>query len=333
MSKNNIEIQKRLFEEIQKNLPAGHGLVEEISDVLNVSSQWAYRRIRCETQLGIEEICTLCKHFNISFDMLMGVKNINQLDCIYRPLTLSVPYPDEYYNYMLSLSKNFERLRNANDSNILMSAVDIPLFHLLSNKELTFFKLYVWSHSVYNYEGSFDNFMKEIETPEIIRCHQKICNDYEFIPSSEIWTEKTIDTILSTINYYIETYKFSNKDLPLTLCKQILDILDKLQKWAENGAKGDNKTLFQFYLSEINFENSYIILKQPELSKCIVKLFTMNSLNVLDKDFCKETENRLKKLSKQAILLYGNAEKERIKFFNSQRQKVQLLMEKIKKSF
>jgi len=112
-----------------------------------------------------------------------------------------------------------------------------------------------------------------------------------------------------------------------------LNILYRLQKWTESGNKGNSIIPFQFYLSEIEFENTYIVMKQTGVISCAVKMFTVNSLYVLDRDFCMETENMLTKLSQRSILLCGNAEKERIIFFNSQRQKVRSLMEKISKSF
>ena len=331
ISEKNFELQRRLLDEIQDNIPAQHALVDEISDVLNISSDSAYRRIRCDQLLNIKETYMLCKHFKISLDLLMGVKNINQFDCIYRPIDLSIP--GEYQNYMFALSKNVAKLKASNNSSILMSAMDIPVFHLISQKELTLFKLYTWSHSVYGYNGCLNDFMKEAETPEIISCYKKINHDYELIPSSEIWTENTINATLKLINYYVEINMFSNKDLPLLLCEQILNILSNLQKWSETGSKGEQKTPFQFYLSEMELENTYILMKQSELSNCVVKLFTINSLNILDKDFCLETEHWLTKLSQRSVPLCGGSEKERIKFFSSQQQRVQFLMEKIQNSF
>jgi len=330
-SEKKFETQKRLFEEIQKNLSAKYGLVDTISDVLNIGSDSAYRRVRCKKQLAISEIHTLCEHFQISFDMFMNVKNTYQFDCIYRPLNLS--RPNEYQNYILAFSNNFEKLRTSGDLNIIMSATDIPVFHLISHKELTFFKLYTWEHSVYNYDGCFEDFVNEIETTEIISSYQKINNNYELVPSSEIWTDNTINTTLKLINYYVDIDMFSNKNLPLLLCEQILNILDKLKKWSENSSKSNCTTLYQLYVSEMEPENTYCLMKQSGMTNCIVRLFTINHLNVLDKKFCMEAENWLTKLSKRSILLCDSAEKERIKFFNSQRQKVQLLMDKIQKIY
>jgi hypothetical protein len=261
----------------------------------------------------------------------MGIRDIHLFNCTYKPINLSKP--GEYQNYMFALSKNIEKLRISHGSSILMSAMDIPVFHLIAQKELTFFKLYTWTQSVYSHEGSLDDFMKEIETPEIVSCYQKIINNYESVPSAEIWTENTVGSTLRLINYYVDICCFSNKELPLLLCGQVLDILNKLQKWTENSAKGKRAAPFQLYISEMELENTYCLMKQSERNNCVLKLFTINSLNIFNQEFCRETENWLTRLTQRSVLLCGNSEKERIKFFNAQRQKVRFLMDKIQNSF
>jgi hypothetical protein len=95
--------------------------------------------------------------------MLTGLKDARQFDCIYRPIDLS----GKYFEQLLTLSKHLKKLASSADSGIIISADDIPRFHILSQKELAFFKLYTWSHSTYAYKGSFDDFMRDIDTPEM----------------------------------------------------------------------------------------------------------------------------------------------------------------------
>jgi len=161
--------------------------------------------------------------------------------------------------------------------------------------------------------------MKEIETPELVNCFRKINDNYKLVPSTEIWTENTLGTTLSLINYYVDICSFSTKELPLLLCEQVLNILTRLQIWAENSTKGEHTIPFQLFFSELEVGNTYILMKHSNATNCLVKLFTINSLSVFDKEFYKETENWLNKLSQRSVILCGSSEKDRIKFFNSQR--------------
>ena len=330
-SENNSGIYRRLFKEIQKHLAPSLALVDAIADTLHISTDAAYRRMSGKTLLDIEEASILCNHFHIPFDLSKGVKDVYSFNCVYRPVDVSIQ--GDYLSHALFLSQHFEELRSVSDSSILMSAIDIPLFHLVYHKELIFFKLYTWAHSVYGYRGSLDDFIKELDTPEFTRCHQKICDDYEFIPSAEIWTDHTLDTTTRLINYYLDMETFTSKEFPLLLCEGLWSILTKFQQWVEKGKKGNGDASFQFYLSEIDFEGTYALLKQPGQKLCVVRQFTINSLTILDEDYCTEADNYLSKLAQRSILLCGGSEKERIKFFNTQREKVQDLMGKINHSF
>jgi hypothetical protein len=68
------QVQKLLFDQIVSLLPKQIVVAHEISDLLSLSTDAVYRRMRGEKKLNIEEICTLCDHFDISIDDLLRRK-------------------------------------------------------------------------------------------------------------------------------------------------------------------------------------------------------------------------------------------------------------------
>ena len=330
-SKKFLEVQRDFFGEIKKRVPANSSLVYAVSEALGLGLDGSYRRIRGSIVLNIKEIYTLCSRFGVSFDIMNSGAGMQQFDCVYSPVNSSVP--EEYKEYILAVSQNFEKMRATEGSRIIQSAVDIPMFHLLSHNELRFFNLYTYANSVYGYKGKWDDFIKVMSTPEIMEYHQKISDDYHHIPSTEIWTENTLTPALQLINYYLGLYMFDNKDFPLLLCAQIMLIIDKIEQWVDLGCKGEPATPFQLYLSEMEPENAYTLFIAPESRNCIVKLFTINYLNVYDEAFCRETEDWLTKLTQRAVPLSGSSEKDRVRFFNAQRHKVHSLIQRIDAHF
>src|SRR5215467_7685344 len=63
-------VQQVFFQHIRNNLPAHLSLVDEIAELLNISNDSAYRRIRGEKGISFDELRTLCSHFKISLDQL-----------------------------------------------------------------------------------------------------------------------------------------------------------------------------------------------------------------------------------------------------------------------
>ena len=61
-------IQEQFINRIKSALAPNVSFVDELADLLNLSTDSAYRRIRCETLFNIGEITMVCKHFRVSFD-------------------------------------------------------------------------------------------------------------------------------------------------------------------------------------------------------------------------------------------------------------------------
>ena len=70
--KQDVSLQLKLINRIQEVIPVNYSLVDELGDLLEMSSDSAYRRLRGETVFTIDEIATICNHFKISFDSLIN---------------------------------------------------------------------------------------------------------------------------------------------------------------------------------------------------------------------------------------------------------------------
>ena len=322
-------IQVMLFDLIQKTLPRNIALVDEVSELLHIGSDAAYRRIRGEKPVSLEETLTLCRRYQISMDSLADmVTDHDHIRCRYTPLNLE--NSESYLTFIRSIAENMENARYFPEREIILSAVDVPLLNILSYSELIFLKLFSWSKTVYAYSSPYEKFVDQFNNSEIKKYHEKIVQSYLLIPSSEIWTTHTVDPIIKLIDYHSELGHFSDRKLPLLFCEQLLDLLNKVQNWAENGKKGTGNIRFSFYVSETDIGSTFILLKNAERSACLIRLYTINGLSISDERFCTETESWLRNSAKRSLLLSEASEKDRFKFFEAQRQKIKDLTAKIR---
>ena len=67
--------QVLLFRYIKSSLPGHVSLVDQIADLLNISNDSAYRRIRGEKEISLSELKALSEHFKISLDQVLQLKN------------------------------------------------------------------------------------------------------------------------------------------------------------------------------------------------------------------------------------------------------------------
>jgi plasmid maintenance system antidote protein VapI len=68
-------IQIQLFQYLKNKLPEQASVVDEVSKLLDISTDSAYRRIRGEKALTIEELYKLCVHYRLSLDSLLNLQS------------------------------------------------------------------------------------------------------------------------------------------------------------------------------------------------------------------------------------------------------------------
>ena len=76
---NQADIQLQFFQRIRDQLPGHISLVEDIAELLEISNDSAYRRIRGEKPLSLQEVAKLCRHYSFSVDELLGSCLINSV--------------------------------------------------------------------------------------------------------------------------------------------------------------------------------------------------------------------------------------------------------------
>jgi hypothetical protein len=322
------EHQMILFDLIRNLTPKNQILVDIISDTLNISTDAAYRRIRGEKLLDFSETIILCRQFKISLDALANITAGNDILCQYTPLDLRDT--KNYLTYLQNFLNNIEGVRNGE---LFITAVDIPSYNCMAYKELTSFRLFTWSSSAYGFAAGYDEFVKQWDCDEASNYYEKIVKTYLQCPSTEIWTEYTIDQMLRFLKYHFEMGHFAEKKIPLLLCEQLLDMMNTIHIWTAKGSKGTKETPFKFYVSETDLNNNFHLFKKNGTTKSNIKLFTINHFHICDQRFCRETENWLQAAIQRSTLISGSSEKQRHKFFNGQREKINVLMNKIVSHF
>jgi len=322
--------QKALFDQIKNELPEDLALVDVIAGLLDINAHSAYRRIRGDKLLDFEEFVLLCNHFKIPLDSFVTISADKCIQCRYAPMDLR--NKDNYLFYLRGLLNHLEDVRSNPDGEVILSAVDIPLFLFGSHNELVQFIIFSWNSGVYGYSGKYDEFIKEYDLTEILDYYGKVADSYLHVPSTEIWTINTIDRMIKLVDYHNEMGHFSDANFPFFLCDRLLDVISTLEQWTENEAKGPDAQPFKLYISEIHLSNTFILFKKIGGANCAIKLFTVNHLNINNIKFCHEAEQWLTNTTRRSTLISGASQRERHKFFAEKRKKIHSLIEMIQQN-
>lgn len=329
--KTDFEMQEVFVRHLKQSVPANVSLVDDIADLLKISNDSAYRRLRNETELSLDETYKICKHYRISLDSVFSSKG-DSVTCNYIKLTDSA---HNFESYLTSLLTQLQRLSKVDDSKIIYAAEEIPIFHSFYSKELAAFKLFYWQRSVLNIpEYQTRKFDWDSIPEKQLQLAADIHDTYLKVPSIEIWTNETIQTTIKQIEYYFESGAFKEKDDAIYVLQELKKMMQAINSYAEHDHKRDlqnhNTSSFQLYNSDLVIGTNCIHVNLGGAVFSYISFNTLNSLTTGNQEFCEEIEHWMKNLIKKSTLISGIAEKQRFQFFSKAYKAIDQCIERVK---
>lgn len=312
--------QQLLLQQIKDTLPSFRSLPDELADALQVSVDSAYRRIRGETKLTLDEAILLCQRYQISAASLLATDGT--LNFAYKEVSSET----EFQNYLLSFIDTLQLLHKENGE-LIYAGADIPLFHHFLFKEHAAFKIYYWLHAVLqNEDFKSKKFHPSIISSKTLEITKDLLHAYQRINTTEIWSVGSAVSTYKQIVYCWEAGLFENREDVLLVTQQLLDILHHIREQADQKNDKPRKNL---YCSEIEIGNNCVLAKNPDPIRVYLRHQTFNTLVTTDEFFCRETNTFLQQLIKRSVLISESGAKQRHQFFQQLITPVENLLKEI----
>ena len=320
-------LQQLLFQQIKVKIPENLSFVHEIAELLEISYDSAYRRIRGEKELSLEELVKLGIRFEISLDALLNLKGNNVVFRHYSLESTSFKIKE----WLTIIQADMWRIHQARSKEIIYAAKDPPIFHYFHFPELAAFKFFFWEKTLFEFPQHEDKRFRMDETdPEIVEVGEKILKASITIPTIEIWNEDTFNILFRQIEYYWISGYFEKKD-------DLINLLDKLEKWvrhiqkqADHGfkflyghpAEGIENS-FMMYENEVVLNDNTIFVKLDSLSSVYITYNVLSLLITQEPQLCRNVENYMHGLIRKSNLISLSGSKERNRFFNKMLMKIE----------
>ncbi len=325
-----IEVQQQFFNHLKSSLPAHVSVVDELCDLLGISHDSAYRRIRGEKPLALNELKLICDKYHLSVDQLLNLENDSVL--------FQAPGINQngvlFVDYLKGLVQQLRYFNTFPDRQMLYICKDMTFFHFYIFPEFAAFKTFFWIKTINNDpEYSSKKFsLSEFSFPECFAMGQQMIKEYNQIPSTELWNYESVNSSISQIQYYIESGIFADRSDINKVIDSLINTLDHLQLQTEAGSKfmpGEtdlaHKASIKIYVNEVVLGNNSILL---ELNKTRLAFVVYNVLSYLiakDPRFTGKAFSSFNNLLSRSNLISAAGEKDRNRFFNEMRNKVNAL--------
>jgi hypothetical protein len=320
-------VQQLFFRHVKDNLPAHLSLVDEVAELLNISNDSAYRRIRGEKAISFEEIRTLCSHFRISLDQLFHLET-DTLLFEGKFIKHSNFDFDGYLQDLLQLlvyTNSFER------KEILFMSKDISIFHHFHFPELAAFKSFFWMKTILQYPTHIrKRFVADEFSPATRSICTKAIETYNKIPSREIWHAECIHATIRQIEYYKDTNLFASDEDLATVYTCLQKTVDHIEAQAERGAKfsmdapqAAKGAPFKLYINEFVVGDNTYLVHHNDSRMVVLNHAVLNTIRTKDAYFTQCTEEHFQNIIRRSTQISEVGEKERSRFFHSLREKIE----------
>ncbi len=315
--KNNINFQEKLNTILQKNTPANVSLAKEISELLDISLDSTYRRLRNETDYTLNEVAAISQHFDIPLEALN-----NELQSV---VTFKVNILNNdmasYQQYLEHMMKNIDKLNQFDNAQVIFAAEDIPVFYHFSEPRLMRFKVIYWLKSLLNItDFQFSHFESITLPQEILDTAEKIYAGYEKLNSTEIWTTETTLSTLKQIKFYWDAGFFESVDTATGILDDLETMIRKLQRNSETGFKFNKSgsmtpVQHRLFLSDVMIGTNCVFCKAAGFATSFISYSSFNFMQTTNSNFNEQNEQWLNNILSKSTLLSGVAEKQRNQFF------------------
>lgn len=319
-------VQIALFQHVKSVIPPHVSLVDVVADVLNISTDSAYRRIRGEKPVSLEEVQKLSAQFKISIDQILHLQNGSYL--FTGNLTNSTDFT--FTHYLQDLLKQFQFMNTFSHRHLYALVKDITPMHHFQLPELAAFRTFFWMRSILQYDDlKRKKFSVKDLHPEHVELCQKIVDAFCKVPTTEIWNIESVNSTLRQIKFYRDAQSFESKEDVKIMYQKVEELINHLEKQAELGLKfrigekpKEDAAPYVMLNNELILGDNTFFCELDAIRVTYINHSVLNFMATRDEKFNQHTYAALQNLIRKSAQMSSVGEKERLRFFNRIREKL-----------
>ncbi|MBE8721357.1 hypothetical protein [Sphingobacterium pedocola] len=322
MKEEKKKYQRNLFQSLEKVI--GSHVYKELEGLLFMSYKSVYSLRQGNSWLKFEDAAKIIEHFGLPVQDLF-VNKTGLLGFSY--ISLKDFREKGYREYLNRLAVSIRLFAKKIRAEMLFLADEIPIFHFMPHKELIYFKLFTWAMENQTDRERplmfYEDFVKDMEEMDFTAEFESIYAAYMEIPSQEIWSPSTIDSMLYELQLYIEYKVFREKEVIGLLHDQVAQIWKNQLDWVSTRRK-PNGQYFDLFYTRTHIGGGRMLLKSDEDSTAVIKLHKINSIATSDRSFVQEQEASFRSITEKSSLL-GTAPLPKLQLIDQEiRQRIEL---------
>jgi len=319
-------MQIQLFAHLKSKLAEHLSLVDEVASLLGVSTDSAYRRIRGEKELSLEEAAKIASRFQLSLDSLFNVQNEGFL--FHGSFLKSVPFDfDEYLRGVVGQVKMMNAFK---EKQMYYLCKDVPLFHHFHVREVAAFKYFFWMKTILPQPHfSRKKFSFKDYPEEFFELGRQALEYYNRLDTVEIWNIESINSSIRQVEFHHESGGFENDEDAYRIYDGLEKIVEHLERQAAEGYKFNIEDAarspqgkFEIYFNEVILGDNSVLALLDGKKIAFLNHSVINIIHTTDMRFTESMYEHIQNLVKKSTLISSVSEGERARFFKYLRNRI-----------
>jgi hypothetical protein len=319
------DLNEIIVKTVLKNIPKNMKPVVYLMELLDLSRESVYRRIRKDIPFSVDELTKLALTLNFSLDEIiegskrervffdLGVKNPgNSVDSFSSML-------QEYSFYINCLTK-------CKNSNVFIALNCIyPLYTVFFN-ELFKFNYFKWL--VETQDNLPKNYFSNLTLPqELVALQQKIGEEVKGIKNATLILSPNISlSVMKDIRYLYQRKLLNKADLE-ALKNDLLKMSDFTEQLAKTGKFDEGNSQIDIYISIPYINANTVFLEYDDVSEVHYWVYSNNPMVVRNSEISNIQKKWFLSLKKSSTLITQSNEILQAEFFETQRKLFDKLMD------
>jgi hypothetical protein len=324
----NVQLNEALIQKIIECIPQNIKPIDYLMEILSISRESAYRRMRGEIAFTFDEIAKLAYKLNFTVDNIIGVQN-KELFFFDLKTDHSLNPTKDFLLLFRDYFKCIEQICSEPDAESMASLNRFSLFFLVPYDHLFKFYYYKWIHQTYNTPISL-HYAETVMSPEIMDLRRhfhslvKTFNHCSFIIDRNIFL-----TLVREIQYYFHRNLIS-KDEVLVLQRELTELLAYL-KLLMNRGSNESGFIFNFYLSLLNIDinTSYSSFKGGSETISQYWMYAASPVLIKNQEICNLNKKWLESMKKISVLITQSNETLQLEFINKQNEYINTITDSL----
>lgn len=318
-----------LFEKIQNLIGKNVKLAKPIADLLSITENAAYRKIKGESSLTIEEYFLIANHYKID------IHNINNVEGEFLFKGNLVYNDNKYVQNYFEDSKKLLEMITAQNGKLHNLSKDIPLFYYFYYKELGWFKIYFMLKFILLDPAYQDKkFSLQNIDEKLIAIAKSYTEQYQEVNTCETWNLESVNTTLHQLEFACTNGILKEQTIISSIFSQLKKMIFVVEQQCKTGFKFDyakqihpKKSSFELYHNNLYLAHNSYYLETLNNNYAFVSFGVFNYIYTENQHFTNYTKNHFENIKHQSISLNEN-KKERDLFFEKLELKIDAIYSK-----